>query len=218
MIRFRHIAAMTVCFLLVGQTCFGAQAYVTDTFRISLRRGPSIENKILKFLPSGLPVEVLESEEGWSHVAPLGPEEDNIRGWVLSRYLITRPPWETQAKALKEENISLVEKLAQIEKEHEATLIGRNEASENLEVNREALQKLQKEYETLKQGAAEFLKLEAAYKALEKTSEEIMDENERLKSSEARKWFTIGALVLLFGLLLGLLFGRQKRRRSSLYQ
>ena len=168
-------------------------------------------------MPSGLPVEVLESEEGWSHVAPLGPDQNNIKGWVLSRYLITREPWEIQAKALKEENIRLAEKLALIEKEHDDTLRGRKEASENLEVNLEALQKLQKEYDTLKQGAADFLKLEAAHKALERASKDLKEENERLKSSEARKWFTIGALVLLFGLLLGLVLGRQRRRRASLY-
>ena len=46
------------------------KAFVTDTFRISLRRGPSIENKILKFLSSGQPVEVLESNDGWSRVQP----------------------------------------------------------------------------------------------------------------------------------------------------
>ena len=49
--------------LLLAQTSWAGKAYVTDSFRISLRRGPTIENKILRFVSSGLPVEVLESQE-----------------------------------------------------------------------------------------------------------------------------------------------------------
>lgn len=189
--RFLLITFITLGLCLIGQMSSATKAYVTDSFRISLRRGPSIENKILKFLPSGLPVEVFESQEGWSRVCPLESGRGSIEGWVLSRYLIIRQPWEIQARSLKQENAQLKEKLPRIEKEWE---------------------------ETLKRKADDYLKLKAAYEITQKTVQMLSEENENLRSSQINKWFAIGALVLLCGLMIGLMIGRQQKKyRSSSY-
>jgi len=189
--RFRLIMPIALGLCLVGQMGWAAKAYVTDSFRISLRRGPSIENKILKFLPSGLAVEVLESQEGWSRVQPLEPGRGSMGGWVLSRYLITRQPWEVQARSLKRENAQLKRKLARIEKEWE---------------------------ETLKQKVGDYLKLRTGYETAQETVQTLTEENETLRSSQRNKWLAMGALVLLCGLMIGLVIGRQqKKRRSSIY-
>lgn len=56
--------------------------------------------------------------------------------------------------------------------------------------------------------------LEGAQKELQRLAEE----NQKLRSSQKNYSFAMGALVLLFGLMIGLLIGRQqKKRRSSLY-
>ena len=73
------IILITFGVCLMGQTSWAKKAYVTDSFRISLRRGPSIENKILEFLPSGMPVEILESKEGWNLVSPWNPSKAKQR-------------------------------------------------------------------------------------------------------------------------------------------
>jgi SH3 domain protein len=170
---------------------WATKAYVTDSLRISLRRAPSIENKILKLLPSGLAVEVLESQEGWSRVQLLEPGRGSMEGWVLSRYLITRQPWEIQARSLKRENAQLKTKLARIEREWE---------------------------ETLKQKIGDYLKLRTGYETAQETVQTLTEENETLRSSHRNKWFAMGALVLLCGLMIGLVTGRQqKNRRSSIY-
>ncbi|RLB83353.1 MAG: TIGR04211 family SH3 domain-containing protein [Deltaproteobacteria bacterium] len=185
----RLITPVILGLCLMGQTSWAAKAYVTDTFRISLRRGPSIENKILKFLPSGLPVKVLESQGGWSRVHVLENEQGILEGWVLSRYLITRLPWEEQAKSLKQENAQLKEKIVRIEKWGEAVrqeLGLTRELKENYEVTLKAIQTLTKE-------------------------------NERLRSSRRSKWFAMGALVLFFGLMIGLVLGKPQRRLKSSY-
>jgi SH3 domain protein len=182
---------MTLGLCLTAQTGWATKAYVTDTFRISLRRGPSIENKILKFLPSSQPVEVFESQEGWSRVRPLESGQGSIEGWVLSRYLITRPPWETQARSLKKENDQLKEKLARIENEWD---------------------------ESLKREIGDYLKIKAGHETTQETLQRLTKENESLRSSQRNKWFATGALVLLCGLMIGLMVGRQqKKRRSALY-
>ncbi len=189
--RFRLIIPIALGFFLMAQASWAAKAYVTDSFRISLRRGPSIENKILKFLPSGLPVEVLESQEGWSQVQPFETEQGTINGWVLSRYLITRLPWETQARSLKQENAQLKGKLDRFEEKWE---------------------------ETLKRKVDDYLKLKATYDTAQETVQTLTRENESLRSSERNKGFVMGVLVLLFGLIIGLVLGRQqKKQRSTLF-
>ena len=174
---------------LIAQTSWASKAFITDSFRISLRRGPSIENKILRFIPSGLPVKVYETQEGWSRVRLLGEDKGILEGWVLSRYLVRRLPWEKQAENLKEENTRLKEKLATINEKWEAKISEQLGRSEELKQN---------------------------YEIARKTAKKLTVENEILKSSKRNKWFTAGGLVLFSGLVVGLFLGKQpKRRRLS---
>lgn len=97
--------------------------------------------------------------------------------------------------------------------------------SENLKEAKEALDKLKADYESLREGAADYLKLLAAHKRkemeLETTKKEIerlKEENVKLRSFQAYKWLGVGAFVLLMGLGIGSVVGRQgKKRRSSIY-
>ena len=196
-------------------TGWASRAYITDSFRISLRRGPSIENKILKFLPSGLPVDVLESSEGWSRIMPLDSEEDGIGGWVLSRYLITRLPWEVQAKSLMQGVGPIKKQFDASEKALEGALRRERELKEELKEIKALHQKLEADFMALQKGSGDFLKLRSTLENTEKTVNTLTRENERLKYSQMNRWFALGALVLLCGLMLGLLIGRQQKKRQS---
>ena len=187
--RHATILFAVICLLVPYSTSWAAKAYVTDSFRISLRRGPSIENKILRFIPSGLPVEINETQDGWSRIRLLEAEDGILEGWVLSRYLVKRLPWEVQASRFKAENGQLKDRLAQIDQKWASTI----------EDERNYTKELKKKYEV-------------AQREVQRLSEE----NEILKSSQRNKWFTTGGLVLLSGLLVGLLVGKPpKRRRLS---
>ncbi|OPX40450.1 MAG: hypothetical protein B1H13_07470 [Desulfobacteraceae bacterium 4484_190.3] len=48
-------------------------------------------------------------------------------------------------------------------------------------------------------------------------NEKLRSENEKLRSSERRRWFITGALVLICGWIIGLVMGRTRRRRRSIY-
>ena len=215
--KFWFTVSIILSLSLMGQISWAAKAYVTDSFRISLRGGPSIDYKILKFLTSGLPVDVLESEEGWTRVQLLEPAQDSITGWVLSRYLITRIPWENQAISLKREKAQLEKRLSLVEKELDKGMIHKQELTEELEKDSKTLSKLQDRYEIIKQGAPDYLNLKATYETAQKTIQTLVKENQRLKSSQMNRWFAMGALVLLCGLMIGLLVGRQQKKRSSYY-
>lgn len=185
-----RIIAVTLGLFLLCQTSWAAKAYITDFFRISLRRGPSIENKILRFVPSGLPVEIYESQDGWSRVRLLEGEQGILEGWVLSRYLIKRMPWEDQTRSLRGENARLKEKLARIDQEWE--------------------EKVSREHGQGKQ-------LKTKYEIARKNAQRLAEENEVLKSSKRKKWFATGALVLLSGWVVGLMAGKNPRKRNLSY-
>jgi SH3 domain protein len=58
---------------------------------------------------------------------------------------------------------------------------------------------------------------EAALKAARAELEALRNEQEQLRSSQMNRWFATGALVLLCGLLLGVMVGRQQKTRKSFY-
>jgi SH3 domain protein len=219
-----QLVVMTLGLCLLSETSWATRAYVTDSFEITLRTGPSTQNKVIAMPASGEAVEVLESVDEWSHVRFLGREGGTAEGWVLSRYLIERMPWEMQARTLKAENTQLKEKLAQIESEHQETNQREQELSKELEKNLEDFKNLQSEYDSLKQGATDYLKLKASYEAvkakletIQASAQTLSKENERLKNSQRNRWFATGALVLLVGLVIGLVVGRKQKKRKSLY-
>ena len=63
--------------------------YVSDQLEIPMRTGKSTQHRILRMLPSGTPLEVLEldKENGWTRVRT----PDGKEGWVLTRLLMDIP-------------------------------------------------------------------------------------------------------------------------------
>ena len=208
-------------FFGITQQGWADKAYVTDSFEITLRTGPSNENRIITMLFSGRPLEVLGTQGEWSQVKVL---DDGKEGWVISRYLITRLPWEAQARKLKEDLVSLNGKLNRVQKEFADESQQREGLAAEIKRKTEELEALSKEYLELKKGAEGYLSLKTLYEAAEKNMKaaqaelsKLTAENENLKSSHQHRWLLSGALVLLCGLLIGGIAGRQEKKRRSLY-
>lgn len=131
---------------------------------------------------------------------------------------------ENSRHSLREENSALKGRILRVERVW-------NEASQNeqrlktdLEKKTNDLQELQREYQTLKAGSGDFIELKQKQKTtrillktLKEKSELLTAENESLRSSQSNKWFATGALVLLCGLMIGLLVGKQQRKSKSSY-
>ncbi|MBW1730803.1 MAG: TIGR04211 family SH3 domain-containing protein [Deltaproteobacteria bacterium] len=205
--------------------CFAATVYVTDSFKITLRTGPSTENRIVSLLSSGQALEVIETEGEWSHVRVMGRGDPAPEGWVLTRYLIERLPWKKQAESLQSENKRLREKLELIQRQLSEARQNEAGLSTELRDTKKALSDLAKRYNSLREGASEYLKLKQKYSEVseelernQSTIEELRRENNQFRYSEKKKWFALGASVLLCGLLIGIIIGRQqKKRRSYIY-
>jgi SH3 domain protein len=221
---FRVILMLILGLCLISETSWATRAYITDSFEITLRTGPSSQNKVIAMPASGEAVEILNSQDDWSNVRLLGRQRGAVEGWVLSRYLIERLPWEMQARTLQAENTRIKERLEQIESDQGETTRREQELTKELKKNVDALKNLKGEYDSLKRGASDYLKLKKNYDATrtelettQKTAQSLTKENERLRYSQRNKWFATGALVLLVGLIIGLVLGRKEKKRKSLY-
>ena len=198
-----------------------AREYVTDSFEITFRSAPGTDKKIIGMLSSGQPVDVLTTDGEWTLVRLPGSDKE---GWVVSRYLIKRLPWEIQAKSLQEEVGNVRGQLSKVNEELTDSSKSRRDLTTELNAKTQELEQLRKEHSELQRGAEGYLKLKTLYAAAEKnlsvTRNElsrVVQENEEVRSSKVTWWFVSGALVLLCGLLLGVLIGRQQKRRKSSY-
>jgi SH3 domain protein len=222
--KLRFILFITLGLCLMGQLSWADRAYVTDSFKITLRTGPSSENKVIAMPTSGEAVEVMDSRDNWAHVRLLDRGQGTVEGWVLSRYLIDRLPWELQTTNLKAENDRIKDKLTSIQSEQGDATQREQRLTGEFKKTSEALKNLQSKYESLKQGASEYLNLKEEYdttktklETIQKTAKTLTTENERLKSSQRNRWFATGAAVLLIGLFIGLVLGKREKKRKSLY-
>ncbi len=224
----KTILITIIAFLITGRLALEARAekaYVFNSEKITLRTGSEGNKKIIAMLPQDEPVRILkEDQSGWSLVRLLKPSWENKEGWVLSRYLVTRPPLPIQVNTLTEENSRLKTKLTNTEKECAESVLQRDKCRDKLAETSKTLQDLHTSYETLKEESKDFLKLKEKYQAtirdleeIRKTNAILQKENDAMKSSERNRWFLTGALVLLFGFFFGLVMGKQQRKRKSSY-
>ena len=218
----KYIVLATIGICLVGQVCWAEKRYVTDSFKITMRTGPSLQNKIIIMLRSGEPLEVIETKDDWSHVRLLKRQGDESEGWVMSRYLISRLPWEEWTRNLKNENVKLKEKLARLEKEWKITGGREKEVNQALRETSYKLSKLQKKYDALKKGSADYIQLKKDYEDTtanmtnsQRNVDRLTIENQILRASQRNKWLGMGALILLSGLFIGIAMGKYQKKQKS---
>lgn len=209
---------------VMGQECWAEKRYVTDSFKITMRTGPSVKNKIIVMLRSGEALEVIETKDDWSRVRRLKRKGDESEGWIMSRYLVSRLPWKDQTENLKNENHELKTKISHLEKIWRETGSREKEASKGLKETSSKFNELKYKYQALKKGSANYVKLKKVYDSTasalresQRSVERLANENRILKASQRNKWFGMGALILLCGLLIGIAMGKfQKKQKTNI--
>ncbi len=73
--------------------------YVIDELKIGLHESPSISSPILKLVPSGTELNVLESKDDLVKVK----DPEGVNGWVNSKYLVSNKPGKAQVNELEKE-------------------------------------------------------------------------------------------------------------------
>lgn len=204
---------------LVGATLSYAQdVYVIDEFEITMRSGPSIENKIIAMLPTGTKLHVIGEKEDWLLVQTLTGNQ----GWVLKRYMSADIPKKIVIKQLQtnyqealKQLESETEKASRFEQANRELHVDFNQSQKNLE-------RIKQDYTRLVEESKDFLKLKkeniqnlAQFKKTASELGQIRKQYDQLRSSNNIMWFLSGAAVVIISWLTGYVMGRIKRRSQS---
>ena len=185
--------------------------YVDDMLVIVMRSGNGNNFKIIRNLPSGTPLELLETSGEFSRVRTRSGTE----GWVLSQYLTKEPIARDKLKAATQ----LVSKVQAQNKELKKEL--NDTTNENAKLGKEN-RKLKDQLQNFRSVAAKPIQMQEenqslvkAKVSLESDKQMLQQELQVLRDQSDKRWFLAGAGVLLCGLLLGLLIPKMRRRRKS---
>ena len=187
----------------------GETRYVTDSFKLPMRSGGSANHRIMRMVPSGTPLEVLETnDEGFVKVRT--PER--VVGWMSSRDLMNEASprdrvlqLESRNTILDEENRKMREENANVQAVHKDL----DQCNTQLaEIRRTAAQTLSIDEENRK--------LQQDMAALREQMNLLEQQSNTLRSDTSRDWFLSGAAVVLGSLILGLAipFIPWRRKRS----
>lgn len=206
---------LSLIFCLFSNWVYAETMYVSDLLKLTLRTGPSTENKILAVIESGQMLDVLKSGEEWSQVQmPNGKE-----GWVLTRYLTPDETNNIKLEHLEAKHKNLMAQAADLLEENNKLKAENEKLRIDFDDNQKQMVKAQTDYETLKTQASEFLTLKSNYKNVASElakqtakAEKLEQQLTKLEQSYYIKWFLAGSGVLVVGFLIGFSTKRQRRR------
>ncbi len=205
--------------LLIPMTAMAATQYVSDNLVITLRTGQGNQYQIIKTLPSGTLLTVLEeTQTGYTKVRT----SDGTEGWVRTQYLSDEPPAAMQLTKAQDKLSQLQDKLSKLQQDYndlrkqKASLDSQYSKlqSDNKSTNEE-LTKLTQIAAHPKQLQSENVDLREKYANMSNEYNLIKQENQVLKDRSKRYWFLAGALVVLIGIVIGLAIPKLRFRRKD---
>jgi len=132
-----------VLVLLAPAAAVGQTVYVTDQLVLGLHETPDPESAIVKLVPSGTPLEVLEREGELAQVRT----DDGVIGWVDTEYVIEERPAHLALLELEAQNADLRAELelARSERERlqEELAAGGGEGASNPPAGADALRQIE---------------------------------------------------------------------------
>ncbi|MCW9005257.1 MAG: TIGR04211 family SH3 domain-containing protein [Gammaproteobacteria bacterium] len=194
--------------------------YVTDDLTIPMRTGITNKHKILKFIPSGTMLTIIETSDDEAYIKT---QIDGVEGWVEARLLMETPGAKEQLKKANHRLKSITQNNAPLkQKIDEANKLIGDLSSKNKELSKEKEQLL-RTLTKLRDSAAHPIKiaeqneqLSQEIEAQRNKNEALIKENASLKDNSIKEWFVIGAIVSLGSLIFGLIIPRISwRKRKS---
>ena len=213
----KSIALPLALILLTLRVSAESYVYITDQLDLPIRSDKSFNNNIIRLLPSGTELSLLQStEDGWAQI-----QFDDTIGWIKSFYLSPDPSAREKLKKLTRTynaNKLLISKLSGEKEELESQLSTVKQENTDLIVQNS---KSQAEKEHIEQIYQDALKLEHENEKLIQEKLQLKAElqlavnNTQIqKDTSSRNWFIVGAIVLFFGMIIGFIVpGLLNRRR-----
>lgn len=220
--RARHrYTGLCLVLLLAASVTNAETRYVTDQYEFNLRAGESTRYKILRQLPSGTRLDIINVNEdsGYARVRT----EDGLTGYILLTYLQDEPAARREFKAmqarlaeLQQEPDKLAARLSILQAEHSAL-------QEDYAILERDKQDLETELAEIRNASANAIQIDRERRQLQEQVSNLLlqvdqleHRNLELSNQTKQQWFLIGAAVLAIGILIGLLLPslRLRRRRS----
>jgi SH3 domain protein len=194
--------------------------YVTDSIRMDTRRGPSNQHRIVRMVPTGTQLTVLEDRDGWSRVRL--PGESGEEAWILTRFLRDDPPPRQELAdarkriaAFDEEQRVTVEELAQTRTALESLQVERDQLASEFESTHAELEDIKRTAATAVTIRDENRSLKTELASLRQSHESLTREFQLMRASRERDWFIAGGGVLFAGIVLGLVIPKIRWRRKK---
>ncbi|HEX22166.1 MAG TPA: TIGR04211 family SH3 domain-containing protein [Chromatiales bacterium] len=207
-----------LCLLLLGGNVYAETKYVVDQIVITLRSGQSNQHQILRTLPSGTKMEVLETSDKYSRVRLT----DGTEGWVLNQYMTATPIAKHRLASVQKKLAGLEAENIRLKEELVAASSKEGDISTQYAKLKKADEKLNEELDRLRSVAAKPLqlknentRLKKALLDIENEHELVQQENQMLRDSAEREWFLTGAGVIILGIILGLIAPSLRPRKKS---
>ena len=213
----KYISTSLILILLTFKVSAESLVYITDQLDIPIRADQNFGENIIRLLPSGTELSLLQStEDGWAQV-----QFDDTIGWIKSFYISNEPPARKELKKLTRSynaNKLLLSKLTSEKEVLETELLTLKQENTDL-VIQSSKSKAEKEH--IEQIYQDALKLEhenekhIQEKLQLKTELQLAENNTQIqKDTSSRNWFIVGAIVLFFGMIIGFIIpGLLNRRR-----
>ena len=190
--------------------------YITDELDLPIRSDKNFGNNIIRLLPSGTELSLLQStEDGWAQI-----KFDDTIGWIKSFYLSPDPSSREKLKKLSRSynaNKLLISKLSEEKESLEKQLQFLKQENTDLLVQSS---KSQAEKEHIEQIYQDALKLEHENDKLTqeklqlKAELQLSENNTQIqKDTSSRNWFIVGAIVLFFGMMIGFIVPNLLKRK-----
>ena len=206
-------------FFILTLTFGTAQAetvYVADDLNLSLLDTAGSHGKVLKSLPTGTPLTVLDKPSKAEFIRVR--LSDGTEGFIKSRYTKKQAPAidpkDSSGKSLAD-NAALRAELATLKE----SLTPDSSIEKSLTTERD---KLARELSELKKTAANALQiknerdeLQERVVSVERDLQQYKLENQALKDTASQDWFLYGGLLALAGVLLGFILPKLGWRRKN---
>ncbi len=209
-----------IALLTISLSAHAKTIYVTDSMKFTLRTSAIKNAKILKMLPSGTALTLLDANKGngYSKVRT----SDGTEGYVLSRYTLDRPisRWylnkaNKQLETLQQTFALAKQELDQLKGNNNQTLNSNQSLTEERDI-------LSKELNDLRQTAANAVQLKYQRDQLqervisvERELQQVKRQNQTLEDSTNQDWFLYGGILSLIGVILGFILPKLSWRRKT---